>query len=285
MFKKFFTGIEFRGSQTVKSLILEAFAGPGSAAVGSLVWLGPNHSPWLALSNTTRPVDVLISGLDFWFQSGSHVTDANINLATFTNTDIIRWNTVGDYSLVYVCNQTTTSENGFYVMDGTTHLLTFVRTFDAAGTGSFVYPMHDITNLYIFKYNGSVGSITLVSSGISGVAWWDIIGSIASQTDLASALGAKQDTLVSGTNIKTVNGTSLLGSGNVVISAGTPYVETVTAQTTVTILAATHGKVTPIVQVKWSDNIVVGAQIEIQANHNVVVTFSEPFSGFITIIG
>lgn len=37
---------------------------------------------------------------------------------------------------------------------------------------------------------------------------------IATQTDLAT----KQDTLVSGTNIKTVNNTSLLGSGNVTIS-------------------------------------------------------------------
>lgn len=36
-------------------------------------------------------------------------------------------------------------------------------------------------------------------------------------TDLASA--GKQDTLVSGTNIKTVNSTSLLGSGNIVITA------------------------------------------------------------------
>jgi len=38
-------------------------------------------------------------------------------------------------------------------------------------------------------------------------------------------VGAKQDTLVSGTNIKTVNGTSVLGSGNLVISAGLPYLE------------------------------------------------------------
>jgi hypothetical protein len=30
----------------------------------------------------------------------------------------------------------------------------------------------------------------------------------------------KQDTLVSGTNIKTINGTSVLGSGNISISGG-----------------------------------------------------------------
>ena len=35
-----------------------------------------------------------------------------------------------------------------------------------------------------------------------------------------AALDVKQDELVSGTNIKTVNGTSLLGAGNIVISGG-----------------------------------------------------------------
>ena len=37
---------------------------------------------------------------------------------------------------------------------------------------------------------------------------------------LVSGLNAKQPTLVSGTNIKTVNGNSLLGSGNIEISSG-----------------------------------------------------------------
>lgn len=39
-------------------------------------------------------------------------------------------------------------------------------------------------------------------------------------TAQAAAIAAKQDTLVSGTNIKTINGTTLLGSGNLVISGG-----------------------------------------------------------------
>jgi hypothetical protein len=38
-----------------------------------------------------------------------------------------------------------------------------------------------------------------------------------------SALNAKQDTLVSGTNIKTVNGTSVLGSGNIAISSAVAW--------------------------------------------------------------
>ena len=43
---------------------------------------------------------------------------------------------------------------------------------------------------------------------------------LATKAD-ASALSSKQDTLVSGTNIKTINGDSILGSGNLVIRSGT----------------------------------------------------------------
>ena len=43
---------------------------------------------------------------------------------------------------------------------------------------------------------------------------------ISTVTGLQTALDGKQDTLVSGTNIKTINGDSLLGSGNLVISGG-----------------------------------------------------------------
>jgi hypothetical protein len=47
----------------------------------------------------------------------------------------------------------------------------------------------------------------------------------ATNTPLAAALAGKQNTLVSGTNIKTVNGQSVLGSGNIAISGGSSYPE------------------------------------------------------------
>jgi len=55
-------------------------------------------------------------------------------------------------------------------------------------------------------------------SGGGGATWGSITGTLSSQTDLQNALDAKQATLVSGTNIKTINSTSLLGSGNIAIS-------------------------------------------------------------------
>lgn len=44
-------------------------------------------------------------------------------------------------------------------------------------------------------------------------------------TATQTALNAKQDTLVSGTNIKTINGSSLLGSGNLEVISALPIVE------------------------------------------------------------
>ena len=40
------------------------------------------------------------------------------------------------------------------------------------------------------------------------------------QTELTTDLADKQDTLVSGTNIKTINNQSLLGEGNITIGGG-----------------------------------------------------------------
>lgn len=48
------------------------------------------------------------------------------------------------------------------------------------------------------------------------------LGNYYTKSEINSALGSKQDTLVSGTNIKTINNNSLLGSGNVNLC---PYAE------------------------------------------------------------
>src|SRR5205823_2630502 len=70
----------------------------------------------------------------------------------------------------------------------------------------------------------TINSTCILGSGnvtISGsAAWGGITGTLSAQSDLNSAMGAKQPTLVSGTNIKTINGSSVLGSGDLVISGG-----------------------------------------------------------------
>ena len=62
----------------------------------------------------------------------------------------------------------------------------------------------------------------LKSPSGGSASWGTITGTLSSQTDLQNALNAKQDTLVSGTNIKTINGNSILGSGDLTITGGIP---------------------------------------------------------------
>lgn len=76
----------------------------------------------------------------------------------------------------------------------------------------------------------STSEVDAIIGGIDGLTATDIdtlaeINAILTDADLASisyvdsGLSGKQATLVSGTNIKTVNSTSLLGSGDIVVSA------------------------------------------------------------------
>ena len=77
------------------------------------------------------------------------------------------------------------------------------------------------------------GNIDLTKSdvGLSNVDnTSDINKPISTATQ--TALNAKQDTLVSGTNIKTINGTSVLGSGNITTPSGT--ITSITASTPLT---------------------------------------------------
>lgn len=51
-------------------------------------------------------------------------------------------------------------------------------------------------------------------------SWGQLLGDIRNQKDLMRYFGLKQDLLKSGKNIKTINGSSLLGSGDLVITGG-----------------------------------------------------------------
>ena len=54
-------------------------------------------------------------------------------------------------------------------------------------------------------------------------SWGQLLGDIRNQKDLMRYFGLKQDLLKSGKNIKTINGSSLLGSGDLVITGVGDY--------------------------------------------------------------
>ena len=76
-----------------------------------------------------------------------------------------------------------------------------------------------LSNDDVLKYNSTTG---LWENGVGGGGgtWGSITGTLSDQTDLQIALNAKQAILVSGTNIKTINGSSILGSGDLAVSGG-----------------------------------------------------------------
>ena len=54
-------------------------------------------------------------------------------------------------------------------------------------------------------------------------SWGQLLGDIRNQKDLMRYFGLKQDLLKSGKNIKTINGSSLLGSGNLTVTGVGDY--------------------------------------------------------------
>lgn len=78
------------------------------------------------------------------------------------------------------------------------------------------------------------GAITAADSVLSA------LGRLQKQiSDAITAIGGKQDTLVSGTSLKTVNGSSLLGAGDIPITAGAPLTQVVVYTGTAKTLALT----------------------------------------------
>lgn len=94
--------------------------------------------------------------------------------------------------------------------------------FAGFGTPTVCAPLVvDATTGFVYSQKSN-GDVFLAGAGgtLTEVNWGDIGGTLSDQTDLQSALNAKQATLVSGTNIKTINSASILGSGDLVVSGG-----------------------------------------------------------------
>lgn len=84
--------------------------------------------------------------------------------------------------------------------------------------------MHKIYGIYNYVMYGSTGSIQILNKELALKSDIPNTDDFATQANLSSAvtqlttnIAKKQDKLVSGTNIKTINSTSLLGSGNIAI--------------------------------------------------------------------
>lgn len=129
--------------------------------------------------------------------------------------------------------------------------------------------------------NGYEVSIPAPVSG-GGGAWGAVTGTLADQTDLQAALDAKQVVLVSATNIKTINGASILGSGDMSVALNT----TVTLEhlPSTTAWAATITPASYVSRFGFSSNVAItvtvagvtspAANIQIQYSNDAGVSVS-----------
>ena len=63
----------------------------------------------------------------------------------------------------------------------------------------------------VSSVNGQTGDVVITADSLN----------VYNKTEIDTALNGKQDSLVSGTTIKTINGNSILGEGNIEITGGT----------------------------------------------------------------
>ena len=121
--------------------------------------------------------------------------------------------------------------------------------FPASGATGKVYVAEDTG--YIYRWSGSA----YVQLTDQTAIWGQISGTLSNQSDLSTALSGKQATLVSGTNIKTVDGNSLLGSGDIPI-----------ANKTITLSGDVSGSGTTSISVSLGSNVVGADELNVSGN-------------------
>lgn len=187
-----------------------------STAAGVRSWVAQSSSYTLPTASTTVLGGVKVDGTTITISGGviSSSPSYTLPIATTTvlggvkqgaNTSI---DGTGVISVSFSSLQPLLSGTGFVKASGTT--ISYDNT-------SYQAALVSGTNIKTVNGNSLLGSGDIT---INSGTWGFINGTLSSQTDLVSALSAKQDTLVSGTNIKTINGSTLLGSGNITITGG-----------------------------------------------------------------
>lgn len=183
-------------------------------------------------------------------------TDSNVQFGTINTNNLIqydgtKWTNVTPASVTgigSVANTLTVNNSGSGDASGSTYNGSAAKTisYNSIGAQPTLVSGTNIKTVNSSSLLGSgdlsVGTVTNVSAITLGTTGTDLSSSVATGTSTPvitlnvptasatnrgalsntdwSTFNSKQDALVSGTNIKTINGTSLLGSGDITISGG-----------------------------------------------------------------
>lgn len=144
-------------------------------------------------------------------------TEIDNKLATKVNVEISKGLSSNDYTLTEKTKLGTIETNANYYVHPSTHNSTIITESSALSQleTSANATQHEI-NLAINDKIGTGGGVDIVTQ------WEQTLSDekVASEKLTKNTIDAKQDALISGQNIKTVNNISLLGSGNIDIQGG-----------------------------------------------------------------
>ena len=133
-----------------------------------------------------------------------------LNNSSFT---AVQWASINSGATTENINQITTNTNNI------TDLQTNKQ--DKLTAGANIQINNNVISATDTTYTAGSGiSIenNVISNTQTSAVWGNIQGTLSDQTDLQTVLNSKQDNLVSGENIKTINSTSILGSGNISVA-------------------------------------------------------------------
>lgn len=238
------------GASLIQDKLLDTYyirsiVGTGSvtvSVVGNTIVINGSDTPVGGSGDVTGPLSSVNGELSaFVGTSGKSINGSGLTAATITASIAAKQNTLVSGANIKTINGQSVVGSGDLVISG-----------GGGGSGDVVGPASSV--------NGELP----VFSGLTGKV---IAASGTTLSSINSNISAKQAILVSGTNIKTVNGTSLLGSGDVAITGGT------TAKTRIVVLGDSLTAQTALLAEAWPailERSLVAGGIDVEV-HNLAV--------------
>ena len=176
------------------------------------------------------PSSSVIEGLRNDVNTLSGVVDTKLDASAYTPTDLSGYytKTETDNLLDEKANLTALTQ---HTSDTTIHVTSAEKAAwnakqDALSAGTNIAINNNVISADLSNYftKSEVTTALADKMDVSGMSAYATTATTYSKTDVDNAITAatstKQDTLVSGTNIKTINGESILGEGNITIEGG-----------------------------------------------------------------
>jgi hypothetical protein len=201
-----------------KNSSLKTINGTSLFGAGNIVITGGTGLTSLnALTASTQTFATSSTGTDFTITSATSTHTFNLPSASATNRGLLtaaNWTNFNNKQAALVSGTNIRTINGASILTaGNFNAVSQITKLVTTTGTDFTIVINELTVDPPTGYFGAEIQVNLPSASASArgaltAANW-------------TTFNNKQDALVSGTNIKTVNGTSLLGSGNIVISGGT----------------------------------------------------------------